>query len=104
MTLRALSRLVLGVGLTWTAPTLNADGTPLTDLARYRFYRSLDRANWIEIAEAPSSATEWTAPTPPPNRTHYFYMTAIDEAGNESGPSNEISLRVTSVCLKRCSQ
>ena len=104
MKLRELAKFALGVGLTWTAPTTNSDGTPLTDLARYRFYRSSDRATWTQIAEIPSTSTEFTFPTPRPNKTDYIYMTAVDEAGNESGPSNEISLRVTSVCLKRCTQ
>lgn len=102
--MKRLALWLFGVVLVWNPPTSNVDGSPITDLARYRFYRSADRVSWAEVAEIPATEVEFLYPTPQPNRTDYIYMTAIDEAGNESGPSNEISLRVTSVCLKRCNQ
>src|SRR5262245_8696467 len=85
------------VTLSWTAPTTNADGTALTDLATYRIYLGTS-------APACPSASFFTvsAPTPNPSAgqtvsigvasltagmTYSARVTAVDTIGNESACS-----------------
>jgi len=73
--------------LTWEAPTMNEDGTPLTDLAGYKVYygtspedytESIDVGN-VTVATIDSlSSGMWC-----------FAVTAYDISGNESNYSNE---------------
>lgn len=74
--------------LSWTAPTENTDGTPLTDLAGYRVYVGNSAASL-------SIAATLSQPTPPrftveglPAGTWYFAVTAVNSAGVESVLSN----------------
>ena len=72
----------------WTAPTTNADGTALTDLAAYRLY---DGAALTPFATVPSSTA-----APAPNTTvttscktwpvgqRNTAVAAVDTTGNES--------------------
>ena len=87
--------------VTFTAPTTNTDGTPLTDLAGYRVYIRTE-----PIAVCPPSGTYKTAttaiPAPTPGTTvtrtysgyawntrYYARVVAVDKAGNLSACSNE---------------
>jgi hypothetical protein len=75
--------------LRWTAPTMNTDGTPLTNLAGFRLY-------W---GATPGSYTQSTRIDDAAARSHtvgnlavgqwYFVVTAINAAGVESFHSNE---------------
>jgi hypothetical protein len=82
----------------WNAPTTNADGTPLTDLARYRIYVG------TTSTPCPSSSVvfEMASATPAPSAgqvvtarltgldtdtSYYVSVTAIDGGGAESGCS-----------------
>ena len=83
---------------TWTAPTTNTDGSPLTDLASYRLYYA--------TASSPcpgSSSVQVASPTssPGPNQTLNFKLTgltsgtlysvavsAVDAASNQSSCSS----------------
>lgn len=72
----------------WTAPTTNADGTPLTDLAGYRILYGPASGNYTaSIAASASpvivqnlSAGAW-----------FFVIRAVDTAGFESTPTAEVS-------------
>jgi hypothetical protein len=69
--------------LAWTAPTQNADATPLVDLANYRVYR-----DGTMIATVPAGTTTYID-TPPTNDQNYTWtVTANDEVPNESAPSD----------------
>lgn len=81
----------------WTAPTTNADGTPLTDLASYRLYTCLalpcSRANGTVlstvVAPSPSPTPGTTALFPVTHGTRgQAFVTAVDTSGNESTESN----------------
>ena len=77
--------------LTWTAPTTNSDGSPLTDLAGFRVYQrdytgTYDNAN--PIAELPPTATSHKV-TGLVEGHYVFKVTAFDTKGNESYGSNE---------------
>ncbi len=83
--------------VTWTAPTTNADGTPLTDLASFRVY--------FKASGAPCPGTSFatvlaTSSTPPPSQTVSYRLsgllggtsysvavTALDSASNEGACS-----------------
>ena len=79
----------------WTAPTTNADGSPLTDLASYRVYYGLSTppscpgTSYLQFASS--------TPSPAPGQTvtarltglstgslYYVAVTAVDTNGNES--------------------
>ncbi len=85
------------LSLSWTAPTTNADGTGLTDLASYRIYLATSdpacpSASFFTVASpttTPTSGqslssrvTELTAGT-----TYFVRVTAVDTSGNESACS-----------------
>ena len=81
--------------LNWTAPTLNDDGTALTDLAGYKIYYGQSSGaygNPIQI-DNPSVTTYLVDGLVP--STYYFVATAFNTAGVESRFSDEAVKVVT---------
>lgn len=76
--------------ISWVAPTLNADGTPLTDLAGYRVYMGTAPGTYATNSGvlAPATSYSFTGLAP---ATYYFVVRAYDADGNESAPSIEVS-------------
>lgn len=75
--------------LSWTPPTLNVDGTPLTDLAGYKvLYGTQPGVYTHELRIDDPSATSFTVTGLAPG-TWYFAMKSVDTSGNESLPSGE---------------
>ena len=70
---------------TWVAPTTNADGTPLTDLAGYNVYRCAatpcTRAAGTLVGSVQAPATSFPLPH---GFVGYLTVTAFDASGNES--------------------
>lgn len=83
------------VTLQWNAPTQDAMGGPLDDLAGYRIhYRSSSPANGpgatvVEVADVTQATVDGV-----PAGQWRFSVTARDVAGNESAPSNEVQVEV----------
>ena len=78
--------------LTWDAPTTNADGTPLVDLAGYRVHYGTSPGNYTEIVDIGMvDPTTYTVRNLTSGNTYYFVVTAYDTSRNESDPSNEKS-------------
>jgi hypothetical protein len=84
--------------LTWTPPTQNTDGTPLTDLTSYRIYRALAAtpaacatATLTVLATVPAPATGYLDANQTQNGTYCYQVTALDAASNESARSNMAS-------------
>ena len=75
--------------LTWDAPTTNADGTPLTDLAGYKIYYGTTSGNYTEVIDVGNVTTSKVEGLNP--GTYYFAVTAYKNSRNESGYSNEVS-------------
>ena len=77
--------------ISWTAPTTNMDGTPLTDLIGYKIYCGSATGNYTIIKDV-SNVTQYlltnlfTA-----GGVYYCVVTAYDTFGNESGYSNEVN-------------
>ena len=80
--------------LSWAAPTLNTDGSPLADLHGYNIYYGLsvgDYRNQIQIDNP--GITMYVVDNLSPN-TYYFVMTSINAIDVESGYSNVITRSV----------
>lgn len=77
--------------LSWNAPTLNSDGTTLTDLAGYRVYytRTLGDYSFAKRIDNPGITTYLLDNLSP--GTWHFVVTAFDGSGNESEYSNAAS-------------
>jgi hypothetical protein len=81
--------LAVEINLSWDAPTTNADGTPLTDLAGYKIYYGLSSGNYSQNINVGNVLT-YTVRNLLANITYYFVATAYDLSGNESAYSNEV--------------
>jgi len=90
-----VSQLALGSAtLSWTPPTVNTDGSPLTDLAAYKIYYGTSPGsypNQIRI-DNPGIST-YVVDNLVPN-TYYFVSTSINSMGIESNYSNVASKAV----------
>lgn len=80
----------LSLRLAWIAPQVNADGSPLADLAGYRVkVRSLGGSH-TRIIQVDSPHTLSATVTGLPSGTYSVVVTAIDASNNESAASNEV--------------
>ena len=89
------------VGLSWTAPTTNADGTPLSDLAGYRVYLATSPPDCPgpSFFSVPSSTTAPSSGQTVSTRvtsltvgtTYFASISALDTSGNESECSPTVS-------------
>jgi len=79
------------VTLSWDAPTTNADGTSLKDLAGYKIYYGTSSKNYSQKINVGNVTTDKISNLTSGN-TYYFAVTAYDESGNESKLSNEVSI------------
>lgn len=80
--------------LTWTAPTLNSDGSPLTDLASYRIYYGFTEGNYPNAINVDNPGiTSYVVENLPPN-TYFFVTTSVNTNGMESAFSNVASATV----------
>ena len=75
-------------------PTMNEDGSPLTDLAGYRLHWGMASGNYDQFCEGndPAATTVDCTIDGMENVILYFALTAFDEDGNESGYSNEVAV------------
>jgi len=74
--------------LSWTAPTENEDGTPLTDLAGFRLYWGTSPGNYPNSVRIDNSTvTTYTVDGLAPG-TYEFVATAVNQAGVESSFSS----------------
>src|SRR5437867_13305516 len=81
----------------WTAPTTNIDGSPLTDLAFYRIYYGTDSApcpgsSFVQVASSTPSPLSNEPVTfrltgLSTGNLYYGSITAVDTSGNESACS-----------------
>ena len=86
--------------LTWTPPTLNTDGTPLTDLASYEIWSGCTTSgiyDTVEIVSAP--ATTHTVIGLPEVGTCYFAAKATNALGVSSVYSGEATRVFSNVAL-----
>ena len=74
--------------LSWTVPTENTNGTPVTDLAGYHIYYGTSEGAWtstITVLEATETSYVVSGLAP---GTYYFAVVAFNTAGEDSPQSN----------------
>ena len=74
----------LNLKATWTPPTTNSDGTPLTDLASYNLYRTDSGRTRIGNISSTAAQPYLFSVTVTNSATLTFVITAVDTSGNES--------------------
>jgi hypothetical protein len=80
------------VTLSWTAPTLNTDGSALTDLAGYYIgYGTSPTALTQQINVSGSGVTTYTVGGLTAGTTYYFDLIAYDSSNNESQQTGVVS-------------
>ena len=78
------------ISLAWDAPTTNADGSPLTDLAGYKIYYGT-AAGTYDHSIPVGNVTTYPLTGLTQGQSYYLAVTTIDTSNNESGYSNEVS-------------
>ncbi len=84
--------MAASVTLSWTAPTTNEDGTPLTDLAGFRLYNGAVSGTYTDMVDVGNVLTYQWILGDQEGKTLYFNATAYDLSGNESIYNGEVSL------------
>jgi hypothetical protein len=80
------------VTLSWTIPSTNEDGTPLTDLAGFTAYYGATTGSYSHSTTIDNpGVTSLFLENFSYGHTYYFAITAFDESGNESEYSDEVS-------------
>jgi hypothetical protein len=76
--------------ISWDPPTINADGTPITDLSGYKVHYGTSSGKYTQTINA-GNETSYTVANLNAGNTYYFAVTAYDRSFNESGYSPEVS-------------
>jgi hypothetical protein len=76
--------------LTWTAPTQNVDGSPLTNLAGYKIYYGNTPGSSANVVTVNGGATTERVVSLSPG-TWYFSITAFNTANEESARTGNVS-------------
>ena len=74
--------------LSWTAPTKNADGSPITGLAGYHIYYGTDPNHFTQTIKISGAASTKYVVNGLAAGTYYFAVSAYNTAGQESVKSN----------------
>ncbi|MGB7739578.1 MAG: Ig domain-containing protein, partial [Steroidobacteraceae bacterium] len=77
--------------LSWSAPTQNEDGSPLTDLAGYRVHYGTSASNLSKRVDIRDPATTSTVVQNLAQGTWHFAISAYTHTGAESSRSNVVS-------------
>jgi len=77
-------------GLSWSAPTTNTNGTPVTGLSGYKIYVGNASRSYQQNIDV-GKLTNYNVANLTDGATYYFAVTAYNSAGQESAYSNEAS-------------
>ena len=81
------------VALVWSAPTRDANGAQLTDLAEYVVFRSKGSRNaFVAIDTVDAQARTYTDRGLEELTTYYYTVSAIDVSGNEGVRAGDVSV------------
>ncbi|MBI5236163.1 MAG: prepilin-type N-terminal cleavage/methylation domain-containing protein [Deltaproteobacteria bacterium] len=86
-----------GINLTWTAPTLNTDGSTLVDLGSYNIYRSIDGGVTYPLLQSMGLGTSFSNTSLTAGQRYIYRMTAVDKSGNPSANSATSSTTVSPI-------
>src|SRR5215831_6178252 len=82
------------LSMTWDPPTMNTDGTPLTDLAMTYVYRqTTSEVTWHLYSAVAAPDATFTDPAPALG-VNCYQVTAVNAEGRESAPSNALCFPV----------
>jgi len=76
--------------LSWAAPTINADGSKLSDLLGYNVYRGTSPTGMMLAASLAAGTNTYADSNLTPS-VWYWYVTAVNSLGVESAPSPTVS-------------
>jgi hypothetical protein len=79
------------ISLTWTAPTTNSDGSPVSDLAGYRVYYGTASGFYTDNVTINNPGTLSTTISNLPADTYYVIVRAFNSVNSESVASAEVS-------------
>jgi hypothetical protein len=92
----AVQQVSLGSAtLSWQAPTLRSDGSPLTNLAGYRIRYGTSPGNYSNTRQVANPGVTTIVIDNLPAGTYYFVMTAYDSDGRESEFSAVVSKSIS---------
>jgi hypothetical protein len=74
--------------LSWSVPTLNTDGSSLTDLAGFRVYHGTSANSLTDVADVPGASASGYTWTQLASGTHYFAVAAYSSSEGESAMSS----------------
>ncbi len=80
--------------LSWSPPTTNVDGTPLTDLGGYKIYCGIAARTYNVIKDVGNVVEYLILNMVSKDGTYFCAVTAYDTTGNESAYSNEVSFTI----------
>lgn len=80
--------------LSWTPPTTNTDGTPLTDLGGYKLYCGPKTGNYTVVKDVANIVEYLILNVVSKDGTYFCAVTAYNIPGNESGYSNEVNFSI----------
>lgn len=83
--------------LSWTTPTQNTDGTPLTDATGYRIYYGPNAANPESMLEVSDPAAVTLTIDHLGTGTYYFSISTLSATGGE-GPKSNAASKTFSSC------
>ena len=83
--------------LSWTAPTLNTDGTPLTDTTGYKIYYGSNVANLDSVLEVNDPAALSVTVDRLGTGTYFFAISTVSATGGE-GPKSNAASKTFSSC------
>ena len=78
------------VNLSWTAPTTNEDGSPLTDLAGYKLYNGTATGVYTQTVDVGNVLSYSWDIGDVESTTIYFNVIAYDTSGNDSVYNGEV--------------
>lgn len=76
--------------MSWQAPSINEDGSDITDLGGYRVHYGETSGVYTDVVSIGNS-TSCSIGSLPTGKLLYFSVTVFDTSGNESFFSNEVS-------------
>jgi hypothetical protein len=85
----------------WTAPTTNVNGTPLTNLARFRILYGTSSSNLSQTMNVDDPTRRSAVINSLSSGTWYFSVRAVNTSGAESDNSNVMSKSVTGATAAR---
>lgn len=82
------------VTINWRAPTENADGSPLMDLAGFRIQHGTRSNVYSRVIEVPDSRTTTLTIDNLSAGTHFFSVTAYNRSNVDGVVSQELAIRL----------